>query len=97
ELVLDESADAAEVERQVAAATLARDLINTPASDLGPDALEAVVQDFARERSMEISVTKGDALLDANFPMIHAVGRASAQAPRLLDLSWGDASHPKVT
>lgn len=97
ELVLDERADAAEVDRHVVAATLARDLINTPASDLGPDALEMVVQHFARERHMEIHVTRGEDLLAANFPMIHAVGRASAQAPRLIDLSWGDESHPKVT
>jgi leucyl aminopeptidase len=97
ELVLDERADAAEVDRHVVAATLARDLINTPASDLGPNDLEMIVGDFARERYMEINVTRGEALLAANFPMIHAVGRASAQEPRLIDLSWGDESHPKVT
>ena len=96
-LVLPESADADEVDRQVEAAVLARDLINTPANDLGPDALEAAVRDFARRHGMSVSVTLGDDLLSGNFPMIHAVGRASAQAPRLIDLAWGDASHPKVT
>jgi leucyl aminopeptidase len=96
-LVLPEGADEAEVDRQVEAATLARDLINTPANDLGPDALEKVAHDFARRNGMTIHVTVGDDLIGANFPMIHAVGRASAQAPRLIDLTWGDPSHPKVT
>ena len=96
-LALPEGADADEVERQVEAAVLARDLINTPANDLGPDALETAVRDFARRHGMNATVTMGDDLLSANFPMIHAVGRASAQAPRLIDLNWGDAAHPKVT
>ncbi len=96
-LTLPEGADADEVERQVEAAVLARDLINTPANDLGPDALETAARDFARRHGMTVAVTTGDELLSANFPMIHAVGRASAQAPRLIDLSWGDAAHPKVT
>jgi leucyl aminopeptidase len=96
-LALPEAADAAEVDRHVEAATLARDLINTPANDLGPDALEAAIRDFARRHGMTVSVTVGDDLLGANFPMIHAVGRASAQAPRLIDLTWGDPGHPKVT
>lgn len=96
-LVLPEKADEEEVERQVEAASLARDLINTPANDLGPDALENAARDFARRNGMDIRVTAGDDLLNANFPMIHAVGRASAQAPRLIDLSWGKEEHPKVT
>lgn len=96
-IALPEGADADEVERQVVAATLARDLINTPANDLGPDALEQVAREFAASRGMAISVTSGDDLLAQNFPLIHAVGRASAQAPRLVDLTWGDPSHPKVT
>ncbi|NGP17261.1 leucyl aminopeptidase family protein [Devosia aurantiaca] len=96
-LVLPEGADEDEVDRQVEAATLARDLISTPANDLGPDALEKAARDFARRNGMTVHVTVGDDLLSANFPMIHAVGRASAQAPRLIDLTWGDPSHPKVT
>ncbi|MGB3339130.1 MAG: leucyl aminopeptidase family protein [Devosia sp.] len=90
-------ADAAEVDRLVEAATLARDLINTPANDLGPDAFESEIRAFAATRKMKIKVTTGDDLLRANFPMIHAVGRASSQAPRLVDLSWGNAHDPKVT
>src|SRR5690606_24505917 len=53
--------------------------------------------DFARRHGMTVSVTSGEELIGANFPMIHAVGRASVQAPRLIDLAWGDPSHPKVT
>ncbi|WP_137149929.1 leucyl aminopeptidase family protein [Devosia sp. FKR38] len=96
-LVLPPGADADEVERLLAAATIARDLINTPANDLGPDAFEAFIQTFAADRGMAITVTRGDDLLAQGFPMIHAVGRAAAEAPRLIDLSWGDPSHPKVT
>jgi len=97
QLVLPQGADGAEVSRQVEAATLARDLINTPANDLGPDALEAVVREFAASRDMAFAVTRGDDLLTGNFPLIHAVGRASAEAPRLIDLRWGDPAAPKVT
>ncbi len=96
-LILPEAADHAEVERQVEAASLARDLINTPANDLGPNALEQAAHDFARRNGMDIRVTAGDDLLNANFPMIHAVGRASTEAPRLIDLTWGNPEHPKVT
>lgn len=76
---------------------LARDLVNTPTNDMGPDALEAAVRALAERHKAEISVIKGDALLKQNFPMIHAVGRASIEAPRLIDLRWGDPSAPKVT
>lgn len=96
-LDLPEGADSAEVARLTDAATIARDLINTPANDLGPDAFEQWIREFAQAREMDISVIKGDALLEQNFPMIHAVGRASAEPPRLLDLSWGDKSHPRLT
>ena len=90
-------ADKAEVNRLVEAAVLARDLINTPANDLGPDAFEKEIRAFANAHDMTIEVTAGDDLLGANFPMIHAVGRASSQAPRLIDLSWGNPDAPKVT
>lgn len=90
-------ADAAEVERLVDAAVLARDLINTPTNDLGPDAFEAAIRAFADSRGMSLTATVGDDLLAANFPMIHAVGRAASQPPRLLDLSWGNPADPKVT
>lgn len=79
-----------------ASEALTRDLINTPASDMGPDALDAAVQDLAEQFGAQCTVIKGDDLLANNLPMIHAVGRAAEQAPRLLDLRWGRAG-PKLT
>jgi leucyl aminopeptidase len=96
-LVLPRGADAAEIDRLSDAAFLARDLINTPANDLGPDAFDREIRAFAARHKMKLKAVVGDELLRQNFPMIHAVGRAAAEAPRLLDLSWGRASDPKVT
>ena len=76
---------------------LARDLINTPTNDMGPDALETAVRTLAKTFKATVKVTAGDALLAANLPMIHAVGRASEQAPRLVDMSWGQRGAPKLT
>ena len=70
---------------------LTRDLINTPASDMGPDELEVAFRTLAERHGATVAVTRGDDLVVRNFPMIHAVGRASTRAPRLLDLTWGDA------
>ncbi len=96
-LALPEGVDEAEIRRIAAAVTLVRDLINTPTNDMGPDALEHVARELAAKHKADIAVTEGDALLEKNFPMIHAVGRAGAIAPRLIDLGWGRASDPKVT
>ncbi|MEO0959708.1 MAG: leucyl aminopeptidase family protein [Pseudomonadota bacterium] len=74
-----------------------RDLINTPANDLGPEGLEAAARRLAERDGAEIEVTTGEALLEANLPLIHTVGRAAAEAPRLIDLTWGDPGNPKVT
>lgn len=81
----------------VAAIGLARDLINTPASDLGPAELAEAIGREAHDHAAEIAVTTGEALLEHGFPAIHAVGRASARAPRLIDLHWGEPGHPKLT
>ena len=97
ELVLPKGADAAEVARLADAAFLARDLINTPANDLGPAAFEREIRAFATRHRMKLRAIVGDDLLTQNFPMIHAVGRASSEAPRLLDLTWGRAGDPRVT
>jgi leucyl aminopeptidase len=97
ELELPEGADAAEVARLVDAAFLARDLVNTPAADLGPEALEKEIRAFAKRHKLDVKVIAGDDLLKENFPMIHAVGRAAAEAPRLVDFSWGRKNDPKVT
>ena len=91
------SVDANRLEIIANSAALAQDLINTPASDMGPDALEKAFRALAKTYSAKVTVTKGDALLKKNFPMIHTVGRASDQAPRLLDLTWGPKSAPKIT
>ncbi len=87
---------AQELEKIAAAEALTRDLINTPSSDMGPAELEAAARRLADAFGAQMSVIKGQDLLDQNFPMIHAVGRASSRAPRLIDLHWGDAG-PKLT
>jgi leucyl aminopeptidase len=81
----------------VEAVWLGRDLINTPASDMAPSDLEAAARVLADRHGAEISVVIGDDLLTRNFPLIHAVGRASPRPPRLIDLTWGPASAPKIT
>jgi leucyl aminopeptidase len=88
-LVAPAGVDAARLERIAAGECLTRDLINTPANDMGPDALEAAVRDLAGGFGATVSVTGGEDLLDANLPLIHAVGRASDRAPRLIDMTWG--------
>ncbi|MEO8421535.1 MAG: leucyl aminopeptidase family protein [Hyphomicrobium sp.] len=79
------------------AVLLGRDLINTPASDLGPAEIETAARDLAARHGAQISVIVGDDLLAQNFPMIHAVGRASPRAPRLIDLRWGREGARTVT
>ena len=96
-LVWPEGCDRAYVEQAVAGATLTRDLINTPAADLLPDGLEQAARDLAAQHGAVINVITGDDLLTRNYPMIHAVGRASSVAPRLIDFTWGKTSAPKVT
>ena len=85
------------IENLAAAVTLTRDLINTPAEDMGPEALAAVAADLAENHGGACAVTVGDDLLAAGYPLIHAVGRAAAQAPRLIDLTWGDPAAPRLT
>mgnify|MGYP000915437240 CR=1 FL=1 len=78
------------------AVALVRDLIDTPASDLGPADLAQAVIDTLRPLGADVQVTTGEALLQKNFPAIHAVGRAADQPPRLIEAVWGDAGHPVV-
>ena len=87
-LVVPEGVDAGHLLALAAGEYLARDLINTPASDMGPEDLERVARDLAARHGADISVIAGQELLERNFPMIHAVGRAAAQAPRLIDIRF---------
>ena len=97
QLVLGQDQDRAHIDRLNRAVYAARHLINTPAADMGPEALEAVFHNLADRYKAELNIVSGDDLLRENYPMIHAVGRAAVEAPRLLDLTWGDAAAPKVT
>jgi leucyl aminopeptidase len=90
-------ADAAEVARLGDAICLARDLINTPAEDMGPSDLAAAARDIAARHDASIDVIVGDELLVRNYPLVHAVGRASARPPQLVDFRWGAEDAPKVT
>ena len=94
-LVAPEGLDTARIEAIAAGDALARRLIDIPASDMGPDEIEAEARDLARAHGAEISVTSGDDLA-RDFPMIAAVGRASTRAPRLIDMTWGTTG-PTVT
>jgi len=76
---------------------LGRDLINTPAEDLGPAELAAAAERLAESCGTVASITVGDDLLAQNFPSIHAVGRASHRAPRLIDIRWGEDDAPRLT
>jgi len=80
----------------LAASARVRDLVNTPTQDMGPDQLEEVARDIAAAHGADFTAVTGDELLEQDFPAIHAVGRASHRAPRLLALRWGEASHPHV-
>ncbi|RLJ41393.1 leucyl aminopeptidase [Litoreibacter meonggei] len=88
-LVCPDGVDRDRIEAIAAGEALTRDLINTPASDMGPDKLEAAARALAKSHGAKINVVTGDALLEQNFPMIHTVGRASATPPRLIDITWG--------
>ena len=82
---------------EAAAVALVRDLVNTPAEDMGPAQLEAQAAALAKTYKAELKVTSGDAL-EREFPMVHAVGRAAARShsPRMIELTWGDPKHPRI-
>ncbi|MFK7834627.1 MAG: M17 family metallopeptidase [Sulfitobacter sp.] len=95
-LIAPQGVEAAQIEALAQGEALTRDLINTPASDMGPPDLENAARALAEQHGARIEVTTGDALLEQNFPLIHTVGRAADRAPRLIDLRWGEAG-PKLT
>jgi leucyl aminopeptidase len=96
-LLVKEPARIAMAALQAAATALVRDLVNRPAGDLGPNALEAEAKRIAKAHKAEVTVTAGEPL-QAGYPLIHAVGKAAARehAPRLIELEWGDPRHPRV-
>ncbi len=96
-LCAPQGVDRARIERIAAAVGLGRDLINTPANDLGPEALARAALELAARHGAQTRVVVGDALLEENFPLVHAVGRAAAQAPRLVEFDWGPREALKVT
>ncbi|MEI6419335.1 MAG: leucyl aminopeptidase family protein [Sphingomonadales bacterium] len=79
------------------ATALVRDLVDTPAADMGPAELAEAVLAHARPHKAHVAVVTGEALLTQGFPAVHAVGRAATAAPRVIDMTWGDAAHPKLT
>jgi len=96
-LELPGNVDGNELTRVVDGVCLARDLINTPANDMGPPELEEAVRGVAGRHGAKVQTIVGNDLLKENFPLIHAVGRAAVHAPRLIDMTWGEATYPKVT
>lgn len=96
QLVAPQGADVARLEAIAAGEALSRDLINTPASDMGPAELEAAARDLAMQFDASLTVIDDQKALEDGYPMIHAVGRASTRPPRLIDMKWG-RSGPKLT
>jgi leucyl aminopeptidase len=96
-LIAPGQADMTYAQAAAAATSFARDLINTPANDLGPAELAQAAQDLAARFGASVSVLAGDELKARNFPLIHAVGAGSPRQPRLIDLRWGEPGGPRVT
>ena len=96
--LLAEGVDVAEVRQVAHACALARDMINTPANDMGPLQLETIAREIAEQYGATIAVVTGDDLLTENYPAVHAVGRAAdpGRAPRMIEISWGKATDPLV-
>ncbi len=95
-LVLPREVMRAHVDRLAAAVYAVRDLVNTPTEDMGPADLETAARKLGEAHGARVQAVVGDELLARNFPAIHAVGRASHRAPRLIELEWGDSAHPRV-
>ena len=95
-LAAPEEVDAIRIQRIAQAIAYGRDLVNTPANALGPDALEQEAVKLAEHFDASVSMVRGEELVAANFPLVHAVGRAGAEEPRIVDFSWGREDAPKV-
>ena len=97
-LVAPDGADVSEAREAAHACALARDMVNTPANDMGPLQIETIAREIAERHGATVSVITGDDLLEQNYPSIHAVGRAAdpARAPRMIELAWGKPGAPLV-
>jgi leucyl aminopeptidase len=96
-LVLPAGVNGHDLSRIAEAVVLARDLVNTPANDMGPAELEQAARALGEKHSATVSAIEGDALLEKNYPLVYAVGRGAARPPRLIDLAWGDEAAPRIT
>ncbi|WP_455474254.1 leucyl aminopeptidase family protein [Bartonella sp. B30(2025)] len=96
-IYVNDTVDLKEIQRIYESVFLVRDLINTPANDMSPEIVEQTARKLGETYNAHVKSIRGDELLAYNFPMIHAVGRASSTAPRLIDLRWGQEDHPKIT
>ncbi|MDB5451032.1 MAG: aminopeptidase [Phenylobacterium sp.] len=96
--LLAEGIDVAEVRHVAHACALARDMINTPPNDLGPHQIETIAREIAEQYGARITVIEGEGLLEANYPAVHAVGRAASpeRAPRMIEIAWGEPGRPLV-
>ncbi len=95
-LVIPDSEDAGALSREAEAARLCRDMVNTPAEDMGPADMQAIISQLAERHGARLETLIGEELLAQNYPMVHAVGRAGPQAPRFMELSWGKPSDPEL-
>ena len=96
-LIISKEADKKRIKAFVESVCLIRDLVNIPANDMGPDELEDATKFLTEHHYLKLKVTKDKSLITKNFPMIFDVGKGSDRRPRLLDFSWGNIKHPKVT
>lgn len=96
QLVLPSSSDVDAIIAEAIAIGRLRDMVNTPAEDMGPAEIQGVISDLAERFGAVLETVSGDALLAQNYPMVHAVGRAGPQAPRIMELSWGNPKNPEL-
>lgn len=96
-LAVPTGVNADDVTRMAESMFLARDLVNTPSNDMGPEELATAARALAKGYGAKFTEIVGNELLAKKYPLIHTVGRASVRPPRLIDFSWGDTNAPKVT
>lgn len=96
QLIVGDETDGEASIREAIAIDRLRDLVNTPAEDMGPPEIQGTISDLAEQHGATLQTVIGDALLEQNYPMVHAVGRAGPEAPRIMELSWGNPEHPEL-